>query len=48
MHECAIPYSRGRITVLNMARLENKVCDCYGVITQEYDKLLHRTVSFKH
>lgn len=41
MHEGAIQYARGRITVLNKALLENKVCECYGVITQEYERLLH-------
>jgi CRP-like cAMP-binding protein len=35
-----IKYSRGRITVLDRPRLEMRVCECYGVVKKEYDRLL--------
>jgi CRP-like cAMP-binding protein len=35
-----IRYSRGRITVLNRLKLERAVCECYGVVKREYDRLL--------
>jgi CRP-like cAMP-binding protein len=35
-----IHYSRGHITVLDRARLEARVCECYGVVKKEYDRLL--------
>ena len=35
-----IRYSRGRITVLSRERLEHAVCECYGVVKQEFDRLL--------
>ncbi|MHB8744301.1 MAG: Crp/Fnr family transcriptional regulator [Sulfuricaulis sp.] len=35
-----IRYSRGRITVLNRKGLEWRVCECYAVIQEEYDRLL--------
>jgi CRP-like cAMP-binding protein len=35
-----IEYSRGRITVLDRARLEARVCECYAVVKKEYDRLL--------
>lgn len=35
-----IHYSRGKITVLDRARLEAKVCECYAVVKREYDRLL--------
>jgi CRP-like cAMP-binding protein len=35
-----IRYSRGRITVLDRKGLEQRVCECYGLIQQEYDRLL--------
>jgi Mn-dependent DtxR family transcriptional regulator len=35
-----IRYRRGRIEVLNRAGLEAASCECYGVIKQEYDRLL--------
>jgi CRP-like cAMP-binding protein len=36
----AIRYSRGRIVVLDRARLEAQVCECYAVVKREYDRLL--------
>ncbi|MEX2494535.1 MAG: Crp/Fnr family transcriptional regulator [Woeseia sp.] len=35
-----IKYSRGHIEVLDRARLEDRVCECYAVVKQEYDRLL--------
>ncbi|MFN2644883.1 MAG: Crp/Fnr family transcriptional regulator, partial [Burkholderiales bacterium] len=34
-----IEYSRGRITVLDRARLERRVCECYSVVNREYERL---------
>ena len=35
-----IHYSRGHITVLDRAKLEQRVCECYGVVKKEFDRLL--------
>jgi CRP-like cAMP-binding protein len=35
-----ISYSRGRIKVLDRRGLETRVCECYGVVKKEYDRLL--------
>ncbi|HEX5804298.1 MAG TPA: Crp/Fnr family transcriptional regulator [Azospira sp.] len=39
-----IRYNRGHITVLDRAGLEARVCECYGVVRKEYERLLPRTV----
>jgi CRP-like cAMP-binding protein len=39
-----IRYSRGRITVLDRPGLEARVCECYGVVKAEYDRLLPAAV----
>jgi CRP-like cAMP-binding protein len=36
----AVNYSRGRITILNRAALEDRSCECYAVIRSEFDRLL--------
>jgi CRP-like cAMP-binding protein len=36
-----IEYSRGHITVLDRAGLEARTCECYAVVRQECDRLLH-------
>ncbi len=36
-----IRYRRGHITVLDRSGLESRVCECYTVVKQEYDRLLH-------
>jgi len=35
-----ISYVRGRITILDRCGLERAVCECYGVVKDEYDRLL--------
>src|SRR6266403_4714215 len=35
-----IRYRRGRITVLARDRLEQRACECYAVVKNEYDRLL--------
>jgi CRP-like cAMP-binding protein len=35
-----ISYSRGHITVLDRPRLEQRTCECYGVVKNEYARLL--------
>jgi CRP-like cAMP-binding protein len=35
-----IQYSRGRITVLDRPGLERQVCECYGVVKKEFERLL--------
>ena len=35
-----INYSRGKITVLDRAKLEARVCECYAVVKREYNRLL--------
>jgi CRP-like cAMP-binding protein len=38
--EGLIHYSRGHITILDRPQLEARVCECYGVVKREYDRLL--------
>jgi len=38
-----ISYSRGRIDVLDRPGLEKAVCECYGVVKLEFDRLLSDT-----
>ena len=40
-----IRYQRGRITVLDRAGLEQRTCECYAVVKQEYDRLLPATLA---
>ncbi len=35
-----IEYQRGRITVIDRNRLEQRTCECYAVVKKEYDRLL--------
>jgi len=35
-----IRYSRGHISVLDRAGLEERTCECYAVVKREYDRLL--------
>lgn len=36
----ALTYRRGRITVVDRERLEGRSCECYGVVKEEYARLL--------
>jgi Mn-dependent DtxR family transcriptional regulator len=36
-----IAYSRGRVRVLDRAGLEACACECYGVVREEYERLLN-------
>jgi CRP-like cAMP-binding protein len=40
-----IKYARGRILVLDRARLEQRTCECYAVVKREYDRLLPRRIA---
>jgi Mn-dependent DtxR family transcriptional regulator len=42
-----IRYSRGHIVVLDRPKLEARVCECYGVVKKEYDRLLESTSNTK-
>jgi CRP-like cAMP-binding protein len=35
-----IHYARGHITILDRSKLEKRVCECYGVVKKEFDRLL--------
>jgi len=35
-----ITYKRGRIRVLDRERLEQASCECYRIVSREYDRLL--------
>ncbi len=35
-----IQYSRGRITIVDRAKLEQRACECYAVVKKEFDRLL--------
>ena len=34
------PVSRGHIKLLDRAKLQKRVCECYGIVKKEYDRLL--------
>jgi len=38
-----IRYARGHIKILDRAGLEQRTCECYGVVKKEYDRLLPPT-----
>src|SRR6202795_971857 len=40
-----IQYNRGRIKVLDRAKLEEQVCECYAVVKRETDRLLPERVA---
>jgi CRP-like cAMP-binding protein len=35
-----IRYSRGHVTILDRAGMEQRTCECYAVVKKEYDRLL--------
>ena len=43
-----IQYSRGHITVLDRPALEERVCECYGVVKKEFERLLPGIRSERH
>jgi CRP-like cAMP-binding protein len=43
-----IDYVRGHITVVDRAGLEKRSCECYGVVKDEYDRLLNRPLPPVH
>ncbi len=40
-----IRYTRGRITILDRAGLEERTCECYAVVKREYERLLPATLT---
>jgi CRP-like cAMP-binding protein len=40
-----IKYSRGHITVLDRAGLEERVCECYAVVRREFERLLPEIIA---
>ncbi len=42
-----IEYRRGHITVLDRKGLEAQVCECYGVVKKEFDRLLRKPLISK-
>ena len=40
-----IRYSRGRITVIDRPKLEQRVCECYAVVTKEFARLLPEEIA---
>jgi CRP-like cAMP-binding protein len=41
-----IHYSRGKITVMDRPKLEQRVCECYAVVKKEFDRLLPYKLTF--
>ena len=40
--EGLIDYSRGRVRIVNREGLEDKACECYGIVRAVYDRLIGR------
>jgi CRP-like cAMP-binding protein len=40
-----IHYARGRITVLDRPRLEDRSCECYAVVKNEFDRMLPHLIA---
>lgn len=43
-----IERARGRLTVVDRSKLEKRVCECYSVVQDEYERLLPHLRSSKH
>ncbi|MCB1966353.1 MAG: Crp/Fnr family transcriptional regulator, partial [Candidatus Accumulibacter sp.] len=41
-----IAYQRGRITILDRARLEARCCECYAVVRKEFERLLPEVIAW--
>ena len=44
-HAGLITYARGHIRVLNRPGLEERTCECYAVVKNEYDRLLPQKIA---
>lgn len=42
-----IRYNRGKVTILDRARMEDASCECYRIVKDEYDRLLGKLPSMK-
>ena len=42
-----IDYARGHITVIDRPALEQRSCECYGLVKREYDRLLNTPLQDK-
>lgn len=42
-----INYKRGKVTVLDRSSLETRVCECYAVVKNEYNRLLSYNTNFR-
>jgi Mn-dependent DtxR family transcriptional regulator len=40
-----IRYTRGKITVLDRPKLEQRVCECYAVVKREAERLFPSTIN---
>jgi hypothetical protein len=34
-----IDYSRGHVTIKNRKKLEDAACECYGIVSREFQRL---------
>lgn len=41
---CLIEYARGKITLLDRKGMETAVCECYGVVKEQYDRILTKYI----
>lgn len=44
----AIEYRRGRVTIVDRARLEAVACECYDIITAEFERVLRTPLRRSH
>ena len=42
-----IRYSRGKMTIRDRSGLEANCCECYGIVKQEFERLLQHGVAQK-
>jgi Mn-dependent DtxR family transcriptional regulator len=43
-----IRYNRGHISVVDRAKMERRVCECYAVVKSEFNRLLPRRANGTH
>ena len=41
----AVEYTRGRISIVNRAPLEERTCACYGIVRRQFERLLTKTTA---